>query len=128
VPNSFFYRLALVEGVLLLAAVVLAFGTLTVLARRFLSGLGPTESLTARLGAALLIGSIAAFGPSNFLVHLFEATGFIDTSAQVDTTRAQTLIGLLLALAIAVVAVVRIEVYYRRLTQPLVEEEWSRSE
>jgi hypothetical protein len=128
VPNGFFYRLALVEGVLLLAAIVLAFATVTILARRFLSELTATESLTVRLGSALLLGSIAAFGPSSFTVHLLEATGFVDSAAQVDSARAQALVGLLLAIAIAVVAVVRIEVYYRRLGQPLVDEEWNASE
>jgi len=54
-----FYRTGLIESIILLVLVLLAFGGITILARDRWLALGITESLLARLAAAVLIGAVA---------------------------------------------------------------------
>ena len=59
-----FYRTGLIESIILLVLVLLAFGGITILARDRWLALGITESLLARLAAAVLIGAVAVGGMS----------------------------------------------------------------
>lgn len=119
-----FYRSALVEGVILLIFFVLAFGAITVAGRALWATLGATESLIARIAAALVLGSIAVGGASGAIFNLLQPTVFSDLSVSADTARNQALLGLALAVAITVVAVIRIEQYNRnRVSAPASRED-----
>ncbi|HEY0493249.1 MAG TPA: hypothetical protein VGD57_07265 [Candidatus Dormibacteraeota bacterium] len=118
-----FYRVGLVEAVILLLFFLLAFGSLTLAARQLWSTLTATESLLARLGAAAVLGSIAVGGTSGVIFNLLQPTVFSDLSVGADTARNQAVLGVALALALTVVAVIRIELYNRGRLAPRVNDE-----
>lgn len=118
-----FYRIGLIETIILLLLFVLAFGAITVMARERWLALGATESLLARLAAAALIASVAVGGLSGVVLNLVQGSAFSDTTLSVTTSRNQAVLGIALALAVTIVGIIRIELYHRRLMQPPVQEE-----
>jgi hypothetical protein len=118
-----FYRVGLVEALILLLFFVLAFGSLTVGGRLLWAALGSTESLLARIAAAAVLASIAVGGTSGVIFNLLQPTVFSDLSTTADAARNQAVLGIALALAITVVAVIRIELYNRGRTAPKASEE-----
>jgi hypothetical protein len=118
-----FYRVGLVEALILLLFFLLAFGALTVTGRRMWAGLGSTESLLARIAAAAVLGSIAVGGTSGVIYNLLQPTLLSDVSVSADTARNQAILGIALAFAITTVAVIRIELYNRGRLGPRISEE-----
>jgi hypothetical protein len=117
------YRYGLVETVLFLLLLLLAFGAITVIARDRWLALGMMESLLARLAAATVLASIAVGGLSGVVINLLQATAFSDTTISASTARGQALLGIGLALAVTVVGIIRIEAYHRRIVSPAAPEE-----
>jgi hypothetical protein len=117
------YRAGLIETVLLLLLLLLAFGAITVMARERWLALGLTESLLARLAGATVLASIAVGGLSGVVLSLVQGIAFSDTTLSASTARGQALLGIGLALAVAVVGIIRIETYHRRLVSPAAPEE-----
>ncbi|MDQ6885481.1 MAG: hypothetical protein M3077_14790 [Candidatus Dormibacteraeota bacterium] len=109
-----FYRLALVEALTLLVFFLLAFGAITVAGRAIWAGLGVTESLLARIAAAIVLGSIAAGGTSGVIVTVLQPTVLSDVSGGADAARNQAILVFGVALAITIIAVIRLERYSRR--------------
>ena len=94
-----FYRVGLVEALILLVFFVLAFGALTVGGRPMWAALGSTESLLARIAAAAVVASIAVGGTSGVIFNLLQPTVFTDLSSTTDAARNQAVLGIGLALA-----------------------------
>jgi hypothetical protein len=122
-PDVIGYRYGLVEAVLLLLLLLLAFGATTVIARDRWLALGQTESLLARLAAATLLASIAVGGLSGVVINLLSVSAFSDPAVSTSTARGQALLGIGLALAVTIVGIVRIEAYHRRIVSPAAPEE-----
>jgi hypothetical protein len=85
--------------------------------------LGVTESLLARLAAAIVLASIAVGGLTGVVLNLVQGAAFSDTTLSVPTARGQALLGIGLALAVTIVGIIRIETYHRRIVGPAVPEE-----
>ena len=122
-----FYRVGLVEALILLLFFILAFGALTVTGRPLWATLGIIESLLARLAAAVVLGSIAVGGSSGVIFNLLQPTVFSDVSISAETARNQAVLGIALAVAITIAAVIRLELYNRSRVRPPVgdeEAEW----
>lgn len=117
------YRAGLVEAVLLLVLFLLAFGAVTVLARERWLKLGVTESLLARLAAAFVLAAIAVSGLSAVVVNLLQGSVFSDNALSPAASRNQAVLGIGLALAVTMVAAIRIEMYHRRIANPQAPEE-----
>jgi hypothetical protein len=117
------YRAGLIETILLLLLVLLAFGAITVMARDRWLALGVTESLLARLAAAIVLGSIAVSGLAGVVLSLAQGIAFSDTTLSVSTARGQAVLGIGLALAVTIVGIIRIETYHQRLVSPAAPEE-----
>ncbi len=124
------YRLAMIDGIGLLLLFVLAFLALTVLGRPAWSALRPRESLVGRLaGAAVLamVGLAGLNGLNGLAFNILFSTPFSPASVvshdAIERARTQALVGILLALGLAMIAVIRIEMYHRRVTAPGVREE-----
>ena len=117
------YRVGLIETMLLLLLLLLAFGAITLMARDRWLALGVTESLLARLAAAIVLASIAVGGLTGIVLNLVQGVAFSDTTLSVPTARGQALLGIALALAVTIVGVIRIETYHRRIVGPTVPEE-----
>ena len=117
------YRIGLIEGVLFLLLMLLAFGAMTVVARERWLSLGATESLLARLAASALLGSIAVGGLSGVVLNLLQGTALSDASLTPVAARTQAVLGLALAIALAIIGVIRTEMYHRRFLSPPVQEE-----
>jgi hypothetical protein len=122
-PDVQGYRAGLIETVLLLLLLLLAFGAITVLARERWLALGVMESLLGRLAAAGVLASIAVGGLSGVLVNLLFGTALSDPNLSATTARGQALLGIGLALAVTVVGIIRIETYHRRIVGPAAPEE-----
>ena len=120
-----FYRLGLVEALILLVFFVLAFGSLTGGGRQMWAALGSTESLLARLAAAAVLASIAVGGTSGVVFNLLQPSLFSDLRSTADSARNQAILGIALALAITTVAVIRIELYSRGRLRPRASDEES---
>lgn len=118
-----FYRTGLIESIILLILLLLAFGSITVLARDRWSRLGITESLLARLAASAVLASIAVGGLSGVMLNLLQGALFSDGSLTAAASRTQALLGICLALAITVIGIIRIEMYHRGLTNAPAQEE-----
>ena len=118
-----FYRTGLIESIILLVLVLLAFGGITILARDRWLALGITESLLARLAAAILIGAVAVGGMSGVVLNLLQGPAFADTGLSTTASRNQAVLGIALVLALTIIGIIRIEVYHRRLVQPPTHEE-----
>jgi hypothetical protein len=121
--DSAVYRIGLIEAVILLLLLVLAFGAITIMARERWLALGVAESLLARLAAALVVAAVAVTGLSGVVLNLVQGIAFSDTTLAVSTSRNQAVVGVALALALTAVSIIRIEVYHRRLANPPVQEE-----
>jgi len=117
------YRAGLIEAIILLLLLILAFGTVTLMARDRWPALGATESLLARLAAAILLASVAVGGLSGVILNLLQGPAFSDTSLSPVTSRNQAVLGIGLALAVTIVGIIRIEMYQRRLLGPPAQEE-----
>ena len=89
-----FYRYGLIESVILLLLMLLAFGAITVMARDRWLMLGPLESLLARLAAAVVLASVAVGGLSGVLLNLLQGPAFSDSSLSVTTSRNQAVLGI----------------------------------
>ena len=121
--DSAVYRIGLIEAVILLLLLVLAFGAITIMARERWLALGVAESLLARLAAAVVVAAVAVTGLSGVVLNLLQGIAFSDTTLAVSTSRNQAVVGVALALALTAVSIIRIEVYHRRLANPPVQEE-----
>jgi hypothetical protein len=121
--DSAVYRIGLIEAVILLVLLVLAFGAITIMARERWLALGVAESLLARLAAAAVVASVAVTGLSNVVLNLVQGIAFSDTNLALSTARNQAVVGIVLALALAAVSIIRIEMYHRRLANRPVQEE-----
>ena len=117
------YRYGLIETILLLLLLLLAFGAITVIARDRWLVLGLTESLLARLAGATILASIAVGGLSGVVLNLLQGSVLSDPTLSASTARGQALLGIGLALAVTVVGIIRIEAYHRRLLSPATPEE-----
>jgi hypothetical protein len=118
-----FYRIGLIEAIILLLLLLLAFGAITVMLRERWLALGVTESLLARLAAAIVLASVAVGGLSGIVLNLLQGSAFSDTALSVAGSRNQAVLGIALALAVTIVGIIRIEMYHRRLMNPPVQEE-----
>jgi hypothetical protein len=128
-PDATYYRTGLIEAILLLLLLFLAFAALTVMMRERWLALGATESLLARLAAALVVASVAVGGLSGVMLNLLQARAFSDATLSATASRNQALLGIALALALTVVGIIRVEMYHRNLGTPPVQEEeadWKR--
>ncbi len=121
-PDVAAYRLGLIETIILLLLLLLAFGAITIMARGRWLALGVTESLLARLAAAVVVASVAVGGLSGVVVNLLQGA-FTDNTLSVASSRNQALLGVALGLAVAIVGIIRIEQYHRRLNTPPTQEE-----
>jgi hypothetical protein len=117
------YRAGLIETILFLLLFLLAFGAITVMARERWLALGVTESLLARLAAAIVLGSIAVSGLAGVVLSLAQGIAFSDITLSVPTARGQAVLGIGLALAVTIVGIIRIESYHQRLVSPAAPEE-----
>lgn len=117
------YRAGLIETILLLLLLLLAFGAITVMARDRWLALSLTESLLARLAGAIVLASIAVGGLGGLVLSLLQGSAFSDTTLSASTARGQAILGIGLALAVTVVGIIRIETYHRRFVSPAVPEE-----
>jgi hypothetical protein len=118
-----FYRIGLIETIILLLLLLLAFGAITVMARERWLTVGVTESLLARLAAAVVLASVAVGGLSGVVLNLVQGSAFSDTTLSVAGSRNQAVLGIALALAVTIVGIIRIELYHRRLVHPPAQEE-----
>ena len=121
--DAAFYRIGLIEAIILLLLLVLTFGAITIMARERWLSMGVTESLLARLAAGVVVASVAVTGLSGVVLNLVQGAAFSDTTLVAPTARNQAVLGIALALAVAVVGIVRIEMYHRRFATPPVPEE-----
>jgi hypothetical protein len=109
----------LVLGIVgLLASLVLAFGALTLIWRNHWATFGATESLLARLSAAVVVGLFAMAG-GQYLFYsalnvLQPGQGAFGPNPDPAVGRNKALAVVAVALALTVVALIRIEVYHRR--------------
>jgi hypothetical protein len=117
------YRAGLIETILLLLLLLLAFGAITVMARERWLALSLTESLLARLAGAIVLASIAVGGLGGLVLSLLQGSAFSDTTLSASTARGQAILGIGLALAVTVVGIIRVETYHRRFVSPAVPEE-----
>ena len=117
------YRAGLIETIVLLLLLLLAFGAITLMARERWLALGMTESLLARLAGATVLASIAVGGLSGVVLSLLQGIAFSDPTLSASAARGQALLGIGLALAVTVVGIIRIEAYHRRLVSPAATEE-----
>ena len=118
-----YYRVGLIETVLLLLLLLLAFGAITVLAQERWRRLSLTESLLARLAVGIVLASIAVGGLSGVILNLLQGSAFSDSTLTPVTSRNQALLGIGLALAVTVIGIIRIELYHRGTTPTSQEEE-----
>jgi len=121
--DAAFYRTGLIETIILLLLLILAFGAITVLARERWLALGVTESLLARLAAAAVLASVAVGGLSGVVLNLLQASAFADPTLSAAGSRNQAVLGIALALAVTIIGIIRIERYHRRLAHPPAQEE-----
>jgi|SRR5438128_2665652 len=121
--DAAFYRIGLIESIILLLLLLLAFGALTVMMRQRWLTLGATESLLARLAASALVAAVAVGGLSGVVLNLLQGSAFSDTTLSAPASRNQALLGIALALAFTIVGIIRIEIYHRHLLSPPVPEE-----
>jgi hypothetical protein len=117
------YRVGLIESIVLLILLLLAFGALTILARDRWLRLGGTESLIARLAAAVVLASIGVGGLSRVVVDVLSGSAFTDVGLSAAAARNQAILGIGLVLALTIAGIIRIETYHRRIVNPPAPEE-----
>src|SRR5438477_247380 len=116
--DAAFYRTGLIESIILLLLLLLAFGALTVMMRERWLALGATESLLARLAASAVVASVAVGGLSGVVLNLLQGSAFSDTTLSAAASRNQALLGIALALPFTIVGIIRIEMSRRHLFSP----------
>lgn len=125
-----------VAVVLFLTGFLLAFGALTVVWRRHWLSFGPSESLLGRLAAAGLLAMFAMAG-GQYLIYMIQnalqpGQGAFVSPPDPAVGRNQALGVAVVAVALTVVGVLRIELYHRRVTgisrRDDTEEEWQSEE
>jgi len=121
--DAAFYRIGLIETIILLLLLVLTFGAITIMARERWLAMGLTESLLARLAAAVVVASVAVTGLSGVVLNLLQGVAFSDTTLSAPASRNQAVLAIALALAVTVVGIIRIEMYHRRFANPPIQEE-----
>jgi hypothetical protein len=121
--DAAYYRTGLIETVILLLLLLLAFGAITVMARDRWLALGVMESLLGRLAAATVLASIGVGGLSGVVLNLLQGIAFSDATVSAAAARGQALLGIGLALAVTAVGIIRIETYHRRVVSPAAPEE-----
>jgi hypothetical protein len=117
------YRIGLIESIVLLILLLLGFGALTILARDRWLRLGGTESLIARLAAAVVLASIGVGGLSRVVVDVLSGSVFTDVGLSAAAARNQAILGIGLVLALTIAGIIRIETYHRRIVNPPAPEE-----
>jgi hypothetical protein len=117
------YRIGLIESIVLLVLLLLSFGALTILARDRWLRLGSTESLIARLAAAVVVASVGVGGLSRVVVDVLSGSVFADAGLSAAAARNQAILGIGLGLALTIAGIIRIETYHRRIVNPPVPEE-----
>ena len=117
------YRAGLIETIVFLLLLLLAFGAITVIARERWLALGVTESLLARLAGATVLASIAVGGLGGIVLSLLQGSAFSDPTLSASAARGQSVLGIALAMAVTAVGIIRIETYHRRLASPAAPEE-----
>jgi hypothetical protein len=117
------YRIGLIESIVLLVLLLLSFGALTILARDRSLRLGSTESLIARLAAAVVVASVGVGGLSRVVVDVLSGSVFADAGLSAAAARNQAILGIGLGLALTIAGIIRIETYHRRIVNPPVPEE-----
>jgi hypothetical protein len=117
------YRHGLIESIILLLLLLLAFGSLTILARDRWLRLGSTESLLARLALAIVLASAGVGGLSSVVVNLLRGPAFGDSTLSAPAARNQAALGIGLVLALTIAGIIRIELYHRRIVSPPVLED-----
>ena len=122
-PVAGFYRTGLIESIILLVLVLLAFASITILARERWLSLGITESLLARLAAAILLAAVAVGGLSGVILNLLQGPAFSDAGLSATASRNQAVLGIALVLALTIIGIIRIEMYHRRLVHPPAQQE-----
>ena len=122
-PVAAYYRLGLIESIILLLLLLLAFGSVTILARDRWLRLGGTESLLARLAASVVLASVGVGGLSGVVVDLLRGSAFADPNLSAAAARSQAILGIGLVLALALAGIIRIETYHRRIVNPPAPEE-----
>ncbi len=122
-PVAGFYRTGLIESIILLVLLLLAFGGITILARDRWLTLGSTESLLARLAAAAVLASVAVGGLSGVILNLLQGSVFSDSSLSATASRNQAVLGIGLVLALTIAGIIRIEMYHRRIVRAPAQEE-----
>ena len=90
--DAAFYRTGLIESIILLLLLLLAFGALTVMMRERWLALGATESLLARLAASAVVASVAVGGLSGVVLNLLQGSAFSDTTLSAAASRNQALL------------------------------------
>jgi hypothetical protein len=121
--DAVYYRTGLIETVILLLLLLLAFGAITVMARDRWLALGVMESLLGRLAAATVLASIGVGGLSGVVLNLLQGIAFSDATVSAAAARGQALLGIGLTLAVTAVGIIRIETYHRRVVSPAAPEE-----
>jgi hypothetical protein len=113
-------RVVLTLALVLCLAFISSFLALTLLGRRFLSGLSPGESLLGRLAAAAVLALLVMGGAGSVALTVLVAGGasapVFTLPSQLDAARLQTIVGVVIALALSVLATVRIEIRHREAT------------
>jgi hypothetical protein len=121
--DAAFYRIGLIETIILLLLLLLSFGAITVMMRERWLALGPTESLLARLAVAVVVASAAVGGLSGVVLNILQGIAFSDTNLSATTSRNQAVLGIVLALGVTIAGIIRIEMYHRGRVSPPVQEE-----
>jgi hypothetical protein len=121
--DAAFYRIGLIETIILLLLLLLSFGAITVMMRERWLALGPTESLLARLALAVVVASVGVGGLSGVVLNILQGSAFSDTNLSAPASRNQALLGIVLALGVTIASIIRIEMYHRGRASPPVQEE-----
>jgi hypothetical protein len=127
------YLYMVLDEVALLIGFVLAFGAITIIWRPHWVSFGPAESLLARLAAAGVLAMVALAGVAQYLFQAIGTlqSGSFESPIEPGQGRTQAFAVGLGTLALAVIAVLRIELYHRRVTgvnRRESDEEWQTEE
>src|SRR2546430_17171220 len=97
-PDATYYRTGLIEAILLLLLLLLAFGALTIIMRERWLALGATESLLARLAASAGVALVAVGGLRCVVLNLLHGRAFSHTTLAARASRNNALLGIGLGL------------------------------
>src|ERR1700694_720066 len=85
--DAAFYRIGLIETIILLLLLLLTFGAITVILRERWLALGTTESLLARLAVAIVVASVAVGGLAGVVLNLVQGSAFSDHTLSASASR-----------------------------------------